>query len=206
MLVNATQQEELRVAMVDGQKLYDLSIEIPSREQKKANIYKARISRVEPSLEAAFVDYGAQRHGFLPLKEISREYFRAQPQGPAEHPRAHHRGPGTAGPGGEGRARQQGRCAHHLHQPGGPLPGPDAQQSARRRRVAPHRGRGPRPDARGHEPAQRARRHGGDRAHRRRRPLGRRAAVGPRQSQDPVGGDRGSGQGPRRPVPGLPGE
>jgi len=80
MLVNATQQEELRVAMVDGQKLYDLSIEIPSREQKKANIYKARISRVEPSLEAAFVDYGAQRHGFLPLKEISREYFRAQPQ------------------------------------------------------------------------------------------------------------------------------
>ncbi|HEY6452025.1 MAG TPA: Rne/Rng family ribonuclease [Steroidobacteraceae bacterium] len=81
MLVNATQQEELRVAMVDGQKLYDLSIEIPSREQKKANIYKARISRVEPSLEAAFVDYGAQRHGFLPLKEISRDYFRAQPQG-----------------------------------------------------------------------------------------------------------------------------
>jgi ribonuclease E len=81
MLVNATQQEELRVAMVDGQKLYDLSIEIPSREQKKANIYKARISRIEPSLEAAFVDYGAQRHGFLPLKEISRDYFRAQPQG-----------------------------------------------------------------------------------------------------------------------------
>ncbi|MGA8708993.1 MAG: Rne/Rng family ribonuclease, partial [Steroidobacteraceae bacterium] len=81
MLVNATQQEELRVALVDGQKLYDLSIEIPSREQKKANIYKARISRVEPSLEAAFVDYGAQRHGFLPLKEISKEYFRVQPQG-----------------------------------------------------------------------------------------------------------------------------
>src|SRR5580700_1848818 len=81
MLVNATQQEELRVALVDGQKLYDLSIEIPSKEQKKANIYKARISRVEPSLEAAFVDYGAQRHGFLPLKEISRDYFRSQPQG-----------------------------------------------------------------------------------------------------------------------------
>ncbi|MEO7774516.1 MAG: Rne/Rng family ribonuclease [Steroidobacteraceae bacterium] len=76
MLVNATQQEELRVALVDGQKLYDLSIEIPSREQKKANIYKARISRVEPSLEAAFVEYGAQRHGFLPLKEISRDYLK----------------------------------------------------------------------------------------------------------------------------------
>jgi ribonuclease E len=81
MLVNATQNEELRVALVDGQKLYDLSIEIPSREQKKANVYKGRITRVEPSLEAAFVDYGAQRHGFLPLKEVSRDYFRSQPQG-----------------------------------------------------------------------------------------------------------------------------
>ena len=81
MLVNATQQEELRVALVDGQKLFDLSIELPSREQKKANVYKGRISRVEPSLEACFVDYGAQRHGFLPLKEVSRDYFRQQPQG-----------------------------------------------------------------------------------------------------------------------------
>src|SRR5580692_1718971 len=81
MLVNATQEEELRVALVDGQKLFDLSIDLPSREQKKANVYKARISRVEPSLEACFVDYGAQRHGFLPLKEVSREYFRQQPQG-----------------------------------------------------------------------------------------------------------------------------
>jgi ribonuclease E len=76
LLVNATQQEELRVALVDGQKLYDLSIEIPSREQKKANVYKARIARIEPSLEAAFVDYGAARHGFLPLKEISKEFFK----------------------------------------------------------------------------------------------------------------------------------
>src|SRR5579862_4143635 len=81
MLVNATQEEELRVALVDGQKLYDLSIELPSREQKKANVYKGRISRVEPSLEACFVDYGAQRHGFLPLKEVSKEFFRQQPQG-----------------------------------------------------------------------------------------------------------------------------
>ena len=75
MLFNATQPEELRVAMVDGQRLYDLDIETAGREQKKANIYKARITRVEPSLEAAFVDYGAERHGFLPLKEISRSYF-----------------------------------------------------------------------------------------------------------------------------------
>src|SRR5215510_1392199 len=81
MLVNATQQEELRVALVDGQKLFDLSIELTSREQKKANVYKGRISRIEPSLEACFVDYGSQRHGFLPLKEVSKEYFRQQPQG-----------------------------------------------------------------------------------------------------------------------------
>ena len=81
MLVNATQQEELRVALVDGQKLYDLSIELPSKEQKKANIYKGRISRVEQSLEACFVDYGSDRHGFLPLKDISKEYFRKAPDG-----------------------------------------------------------------------------------------------------------------------------
>src|SRR5215468_4672959 len=81
MLVNATQEEELRVALVDGQKLYDLSIEIPSREQKKSNIYKGRVTRVEPSLEAAFVEYGAQRHGFLPLKEVSKEYFRKAENG-----------------------------------------------------------------------------------------------------------------------------
>jgi ribonuclease E len=79
MLVNATQREELRVAMVDGQKLYDLDIEVPSKEQRKANIYKGRITRIEPSLEAAFIDYGAQRHGFLPLKEISSEYFVREP-------------------------------------------------------------------------------------------------------------------------------
>jgi ribonuclease E len=75
MLINATQPEELRVAIVDGQKLFNLDIEAPGRELKKANIYKGRITRVEPSLEAAFVDYGAERHGFLPMKEISRAYF-----------------------------------------------------------------------------------------------------------------------------------
>jgi len=80
MLVNATQSEELRVAMVDGQKLYDLDIETASRAQKKANIYKGKITRVEPSLDAAFVNYGAERHGFLPLKEISREYFLKEPE------------------------------------------------------------------------------------------------------------------------------
>ncbi|EPJ47697.1 MAG: ribonuclease, Rne/Rng family protein [Osedax symbiont Rs1] len=79
MLINATQLEELRVALVDGQKLYDLDIESSNREQKKSNIYKGKITRVEPSLEAAFVDYGSDRHGFLPLKEISRDYFIKSP-------------------------------------------------------------------------------------------------------------------------------
>ncbi len=77
MLINATQAEELRVAIVDGQTLYDIDIEQPSKEQKKSNIYKGRITRLEPSLEAAFVEYGGERHGFLPLKEISRDYFQA---------------------------------------------------------------------------------------------------------------------------------
>lgn len=74
MLINATQEEELRVALVDGQRLYDLDIENRTRIQKKANLYKGKITRVEPSLEAAFVDFGAERHGFLPLKEISKQY------------------------------------------------------------------------------------------------------------------------------------
>lgn len=77
MLINATQPEELRVALVDGQSLYDLDIETPSREQKKANIYKGKITRIEPSLEAAFVQYGSERHGFLPFKEIARSNFQS---------------------------------------------------------------------------------------------------------------------------------
>ncbi len=76
ILINATQAEELRVAMVNGQRLYDLDIEVPTREQKKSNIYKGKITRIEPSLEAAFINYGADRHGFLPFKEISKIYFK----------------------------------------------------------------------------------------------------------------------------------
>ncbi len=75
MLINAKQKDELRVALVDNQILYDLDIERTGRIQKKASIYKGRVTRVEPSLEAAFVDFGSERHGFLPLKEVSREYF-----------------------------------------------------------------------------------------------------------------------------------
>src|SRR6202008_3968844 len=78
MLFNATQAEELRVAIVDGQKLVDLDIESASKEQRKSNIYKAVITRIEPSLEACFVDYGADRHGFLPFKEIARQYLKGR--------------------------------------------------------------------------------------------------------------------------------
>src|ERR1700685_1079854 len=76
MLFNATQQEELRVAIVDGQKLIDIDIETAGREQRKGNIYKGVITRIEPSLEACFVNYGEDRHGFLPFKEVARQYFR----------------------------------------------------------------------------------------------------------------------------------
>ncbi|HBS27281.1 MAG TPA: ribonuclease E/G, partial [Gammaproteobacteria bacterium] len=75
ILINATQQEELRVAIVDGQKLYNLDIEVPSKEQKKSSIFKGKVTRVEPSLEACFVEYGSERHGFLPFKEISKSYW-----------------------------------------------------------------------------------------------------------------------------------
>ena len=82
MLINATEREEVRVALVDGQRLYDLDIENRARLQTKANVYKAKVTRVEPSLEAAFVDFGADRHGFLPLKEIAPQYFRSSaPEG-----------------------------------------------------------------------------------------------------------------------------
>ena len=80
MLINATQPEELRVALVDGQRLYDLDIEATGREQKKSNVYKGKIVRIEPSLEAAFVDYGAERHGFLPLKDVARSLFKERPR------------------------------------------------------------------------------------------------------------------------------
>lgn len=85
MLINASQPEEVRVALVDGQRLYDLDIESVGREQKKSNIYKARVVRIEPSLEAAFVDYGADRHGFLPFKEIARSFFKPEQ---ADNPRS----------------------------------------------------------------------------------------------------------------------
>ena len=76
MLINASQPEEVRVALVDGQRLYDLDIESTSHKQKKSNIYKARIARIEPSLEAAFLDYGVESQGYLPFKEVTRKLLK----------------------------------------------------------------------------------------------------------------------------------
>src|SRR5437763_3684541 len=99
MLFNATQAEELRVAIVDGQKLVDLDIESASKEQRKSNIYKAVITRVEPSLEACFVDYGTERHGFLPFKEVARQFLKGKSRSNSD-------GDGDEGDGG-GRGRIQ---------------------------------------------------------------------------------------------------
>ncbi len=135
MLINATQAEERRLAIVDGQKLLDYEIEIEGREQRKGNIYKAVVTRVEPSLEACFVDYGEDRHGFLPFKEISKQYFaegvsasQARIQDAIREGQELHR------PGRKRRTRQQGRGPHHLHLAGRPLCRADAEQPARRRR------------------------------------------------------------------------
>ena len=133
MLINATQQEELRVALVDGQKLYDLSIEIPSKEQKKANIYKGRISRIEPSLEACFVDYGSERHGFLPLKEISKDYFRQNPDGGRNNMRdLLSEGQEVIVQVEKEERGNKGAALTTFISPRRPLPGADAEQPARR--------------------------------------------------------------------------
>ena len=192
MLINATQPEERRLAIVDGQKLLDFETEIEGREQRKGNIYKAVITRVEPSLEACFVDYGEDRHGFLPFKEISQELLPRRRRR-ARTPRIQdavkrRRQPARAGR--EGRARQQGRGADHLRQPGRPLPGADAQQPARRRRQPAHRGRGPRGAEGKPRPARVPQGHEPDRAHRRHRPQRRRAAVGPELHAQALGRHR----------------
>jgi ribonuclease E len=142
MLINATQAEERRLAIVDGQKLLDYEIEIEGREQRKGNIYKAVVTRVEPSLEACFVDYGEDRHGFLPFKEISRQYF-AEGVSPSQarikdvikegqellvQVEKEERG-------------NKGAAPDHLRLAGRPLRGADAQQPARRWRAAASRAR-----------------------------------------------------------------
>jgi ribonuclease E len=114
MLINATQPEERRLAIVDGQKLLDYEIEIEGREQRKGNIYKAVVTRVEPSLEACFVDYGEDRHGFLPFKEISKQYFAEGVSASQARIQDAIGRPGAGRAGREGRARQQGRGADHF--------------------------------------------------------------------------------------------
>lgn len=139
MLFNATHAEETRVGIVDGQKLIDIDIESAGREQRKSNIYKGIITRIEPSLEACFVDYGEERHGFLPFKEVSRSYFKegvdvrtatireALTEGQELIVQVEKEERGNKGGG-----------SYDLYQPCGPLSGPDAQQPARRRCEPPH--------------------------------------------------------------------
>ena len=208
MLINATQEEELRVALVDGQKLYDLAIEIPSKEQKKANIYKGRITRIEPSLEACFVDYGVPRHGFLPLKEVSRDYFRAQPQGGGRMniKELLQEGQEVVVQVEKEERGNKGAALTTFISPRRTLPRADAEQSARGRRFAPHRRRGSRTDARRDGVAHDSRGHGCHHSHRRRRTHGRGAAVGPQQSAQRLGRGRSGLQGSCPAVPGLSGK
>ena len=137
MLFNATQQEELRVAIVDGQKLIDIDIEAGGREQRKSNIYKGVITRIEPSLEACFVNYGEERHGFLPFKEVARSYFREGVDVRNASIRDALREGQEIVVQVERRARQQRRCADLVYFTGRSLSGPDAEQSAWRWRFAP---------------------------------------------------------------------
>jgi hypothetical protein len=197
MLFNATQAEELRVAIVDGQKLVDLDIESAGKEQRKSNIYKGVITRVEPSLEAVFVDYGAERHGFLPFKEIAKQWMVNDGGEFGRSKMSTHLKVGhdmivqvdKDERGNKGAALTTYILARR------PLPGPDAQQPARRRRLAPHRGRGPQRAARGDGPARRARGHEPHRPHRGHRPQRRGAAMGPELPPPAVARDRERGRG-----------
>ena len=206
MLINATQPEERRLAIVDGQKLMDFETEIEGREQTEGQYLQGgrdagralargllrRLRRRSPRLPAVQGD----------LQELL----------PRRHRRAHRTHPGRdqgrrqpAGAGREGRARQQGRGADHLRLAGRPLPGADAEQPARRRRLAPHRGRGPRGAEGKPRPARVPEGHEPDRPHRRHRPHRTRAAVGPELHAQAVDRHRRRGQGRQGRVPDLPG-
>ena len=209
MLINATQPEECRVAMVDGQFLYDLDIEVAARSQRKASIYKAKITRIEPSLEAAFVDYGAERHGFLPFKEIAREFYtdKATDSGDTRFRQGSPCGrTGASGPGGEGGARQEGSRAHDVPEPCRTLSRPHAQQPASRGNLAPDRRRGAHGAARGAERARSPRRHGSHRAYRRGRKIPGGAAVGPGLPAQALESDRDGGERAAGTVSRLPGK
>ena len=200
MLFNATQAEELRVAIVDGQKLIDLDIESASKEQRKSNIYKGVITRVEPSLEAAFVNYGEERHGFLPFKEISRIYF--QPGVDASKARIQDvikEGQELIVQVEKDERGNKGGGPDHLHQPGWSLSRSDAEQPSWRRRLAPRRGRRAQRTARSHGSAAGAAGHEPDRPYRCDRPQCRRTAVGPELPDAAVECDRRCGRHTVRP-------
>ena len=151
MLFNATHQEELRVAIVDGQKPIDLDIETAGREQRKGNIYKGVITRIEPGLEACFVNYGEDRHGFLPFKEVARSFFKEGVDvRTARIQDALREGQELIVQVEKEERGNKGRRPDHVHLAGRPLPRPDAEQPARRRRIAPRRRRGPPGTARHH--------------------------------------------------------
>jgi hypothetical protein len=179
MLFNATQAEELRVAIVDGQKLIDLDIESSSKEQRKSNIYKAVITRIEPSLEAASSTTVPNATASCRSRK-SPAYFQPDLEArPRPHPGRAARRSGTDRPGRQGRTRQQGRRTHHLHFAGRSLPGADAEQPARGGGVSRRVEGDDRAELRDHGSARSAPRHEPDRPHRRHRPQRRRAAVGP---------------------------
>ena len=207
MLINATQPEERRLAIVDGQKLMDFETEIEGREQRKGNIYKAVVTRVEPSLEACFVDYGEDRHGFLPFKEISKNYFREGTDArTARIQDAIKEGDNLLVQVEKEERGNKGAALTTFVSPRRPLPGADAEQPARRRRLAPDRGRGPRGAEGKPRPARVPQGHEPDRPHRRHRPHRPRAAVGPELHAQALDRDRRRGQGRQGRVPDLPGK
>jgi Ribonuclease G/E len=171
MLINATQPEERRLAVVDGQKLIDFETEIEGREQRKGNIYKAVVTRVEPSLEACFVDYGEDRHGFLPFKEIAQTYFK---EGVSAQRRpiqdAIHEGQELLVQVEKEERGNKGAALTTFVSLAGRYVRADAQQPAWRRREPPHRGRGPRGTQGERSRASTTQGHEPDRAHRRHRP------------------------------------
>ena len=207
MLINATQPEERRLAIVDGQKLLDFETEIEGREQRKGNIYKAVITRVEPrSRPASSTTAKTATASCRSRKSRRTTSAKASTLENARIQDAITRRRQPARAGREGRARQQGRGADHLRQPGRPLPGADAQQPARRRRQPAHRGRGPRGAEGKPRPARVPQGHEPDRPHRRHRPQRRRAAVGPELHAQALGRHRRRVQGGQGRVPDLPGE
>ena len=204
MLFNATQAEELRVAIVDGQKLdrprHRIRQQRTTQEQHLQGCHHPR--RAQPGGRIRRLRLRAPR---LPAVQGNLPRLLQPERRPRPHPGSPERRPGTDRPGRKGRARQQGRGAHHLHLAGRPLPRADAEQPARRRRLAPHRGRGTQRTARHHGAARDSRGHEPDRPHRRHRPHRRRIPVGPELPAAAVESHRRRVHIAKRRLPDLPG-